>query len=116
MSSSERAASWCMRQLNQRLAPRGKLARERESFNEVAYDWLQERKVVAALRQFFEVDSHKALVSVKLLDQDRVLKDVVGPTFNLWISKMQRSKKDQKSVSCESVKDGGQKAFVDNDD
>ena len=38
--------------------------------------------MIAALRQFTEVDSHKALVSVMLLDQHRVVKEVVGSAFD----------------------------------
>ena len=42
-----------------------------------------ERKVVAALRQFIEVDNRQALVSVMLLDEHRVVRELVGPKFNL---------------------------------
>ena len=41
------------------------------------------RKVVAALEQFVEVDTHKAAVSAKLLDQHRVVMESVGTRFNL---------------------------------
>ena len=40
------------------------------------------RKMVAAFRQFIEVDNHKALVFADLLDQHRVVKEVVGPAFD----------------------------------
>ena len=38
--------------------------------------------MVAASRRFTEVDNHKTLVSVKLLDQHRVVKEVLGPAFD----------------------------------
>ena len=37
--------------------------------------------MAAPLRQFIEVGNHKALVSVKLLDQHRVVPELVGPKF-----------------------------------
>ena len=39
------------------------------------------RKMVEALTQFIEIHSHNALVSIKLLDQTRMVKEVVGPAF-----------------------------------
>ena len=38
--------------------------------------------MVAAFRQLIEVDNHKALVSVKPLDQHRVVKEVVAVAFD----------------------------------
>ena len=52
---------------------------------EVVNDGIMEgrrRKKVAAVRQFVEVDKHKALVSVKLLDQHRAVQEVVIPAFD----------------------------------
>ena len=59
---------------------------ERENVIEVAYDGIKEslrRKVATALRHFIEEDNKQALVSVKLLDQHRVVNELVGPTVQL---------------------------------
>ena len=54
---------------------------DKENFIKVVYDGNKEgsrRKMVTAWRRFIEVDCHKALVSVKLLDQHRVVKEVLA--------------------------------------
>lgn len=38
--------------------------------------------MVAALRQLIEADIRKAMVSVKLQDQHRVVQEVVAPAFD----------------------------------
>ena len=65
---------------------------DKENFIEVVFVGIKEgsmRKIEVALRQFIEVDNHKALVSVKPLDRHRVVKEVVGPakfeeTWKSW--------------------------------
>ena len=59
------------------------------------------RKVVAALGQFVEVDTHKAVVSVKLLDQHRVVMESVGTRFNLVDVKKSLSQGRTKRTSLE---------------
>ena len=57
------------------------------------YDGMNEgsrRKVVAAFRQLIEVDNHKALVSVKSLDQHRVVKEVVAQRSSLLMLEKER--------------------------
>ena len=54
---------------------------EKENFIEVVYEGIKEstiRMVVKAPRMFREVHNHKAFVSVKLLDQHRVVKALVA--------------------------------------
>ena len=58
---------------------------EKESFIDVVYDGTKEgsrRKMVLALTQLAEIDSHKALVSVRLLDQHRAVEEVVGLAYD----------------------------------
>ena len=50
-----------------------------EGENQRGHEGIKEKaegKVVAALRQFIEVDNNKALVSVKFVDQRRVVREV----------------------------------------
>ena len=57
---------------------------EKERFIDVVCDDILEGSrfnMVAASRPFIEIDNHKALVSVKLLDQHRVVQEVDGHTF-----------------------------------
>ena len=56
---------------------------KKENFFQIVYEGVKEssrRKAVLALRPFIEVDN-KALTSVKLLDQHRVVTELVGPKF-----------------------------------
>ena len=58
---------------------------EKEIIIDVVYDGVREdsrRNSVPALRQSIEIDFHKALVSVQLLDQHRVVKEEVGHAFD----------------------------------
>ena len=54
--------------------------------------------MVAAVNLFVELDNREALVSVKLLDQHRVVKELVGPKSDRCITRMW-SRKDQKSLA-----------------
>ena len=58
---------------------------DKENFIELVNEGITEssrRKVVTALRKFVEVYNHKFLVSFKLLDQRRVVKDVFRQAFD----------------------------------
>ena len=69
------------RQHDQRLDALGEGA-----FHRSVYECIKEtcrRKVVTALRKFIEVDNDDAFVSVKLLDQQCVVNEWVGPAFNM---------------------------------
>ena len=74
-----------MRKHDQCLEALGKLAGERAPLIVVVEEDIEESNrtnMVAAVRQLIEVDNHKALVSVKLLDQHRAVVELVGPAFN----------------------------------
>ena len=87
-----------------------------ENFIEFVYEGITEsstRKVVAALRRVIEVDNLQALVSVALLDEHRVVKELVGPKLNLVGPTDAAFRMDQKNVPSELGEDRGQKAFMD---
>ena len=72
-----------------------------ENFIEVVNEGIKEssrRKVVQAPSQSIEVDNHKALDSVKLLDPHRVVRELVGPTFNLMDHRCRGEGRGQKSL------------------
>ena len=87
-----------------------------ENFIEVVCEGITENcrwKVVAALRQFIEVDNLKALVSVKLLDQHRVVTKLVGPQFNLMDFRKTDVEEESEELPLRNGERRGQKAFVD---
>ena len=70
---------------------------------------LQEK---ASLRQFIEVHSIKALVSVKMLDQPRVVKELVGPRY-LVGSQDAEVKEGPEKLALRKGERREQKVFVD---
>ena len=74
---------------------------------------MEQLKVVAALRQFIEVDNDKALVSVKMLVQHRVVTEFARPKYNLVDFKDGRSQGRARRPYLEEGEKPGQTAFVD---
>ena len=80
------------------------------------YDGMNEgsrRKVVAAFRQLIEVDNHKALVSVKSLDQHRVVKELVAAAFDKNKFAGAKIRGGPKEFTLNAGEGKGQNAIVD---
>ena len=66
---------------------------------------------MAALRQFIQVDNHNASVSVKLVDEHRVVNEVVRFAFDKTRFQVPRWEKAQVDSLCEWRKDKGRRQF-----
>ena len=89
---------------------------EKERFIDVVHDGIKEgsrRKMVASLRQFIEVDHHKGLVSVKLLDQHIVVQEVLGPALDKKTSPDAKIRSGPEELTWKVGERKGQTASVD---
>ena len=89
---------------------------DQENFTEIVYDCVNEcskRKMVAALRQFMEVDNHKALVSVKLLEPASRCERSGGPCVRQKKIPAAKMKQGQEKSSSRAGDREAQKAFLD---